>query len=61
MTYTARIAAIKAALSAAVDDVVAANGNKTPSVSMLESAVIKAINDLKNAGGISSVEFVADA
>ena len=61
MTYTARIAAIKTAISDAIDALVVVNDNKTPTVSQLERCMTNTINDLKIAGEISSVECVADA
>jgi hypothetical protein len=61
MTYTARVAAIKTAISGAIDALVVDNGNKTPTVSQLERCMTNTINALKIAGEISSVESVADA
>ncbi len=60
-SYTGRIAAIKSAISDAINALVVVNGNKTPTVSMLERCMTDTINDLKIAGEISSTEFVADA
>jgi len=61
MSYTARIAAIKTAISNAIDAQVAANGNKTPTVRELETAVANAIATLHASGAICGVSAVVDA
>lgn len=61
MTYTARIAAIKTAISDAIDAAVIANGNKTPTVRQLEMVLQDTISQLHESGAICGVSAVVDA